>query len=238
MSFFRTLIVFGLVIFGSCTTKKKAFQYHIEDGIYASNFGGGPFERVLIENNADSLIVFPLVMEGELLKIDTTNRNRIAFPQENTSESIESVVFKSYGFDLDLVTIPFKYRFANTGVPQQLTTNLNASIFVGYRGDIYLLHYKKNEFGSFDRKTRHYGVTAGLFSGLGSTTVNPYTTNPQISIEYDGLVWSNGFALNFGIDYLTLGVGLGWDNLLDGNSRVWIYQRKPWFGLLLGVNLN
>lgn len=234
----RLFIVLIFLILGACTTTKKAVQYHIQDGIYASNFDGSTFERVLIENNLDSLTVYPLIKNGQYYQVDTIGRGRMKYPQKNTVAAIDEVIFKTYGLDLDLVTIPFKYRFANAGVPQQLTTNLNASVFIGYRGDIYLLHYKKNEFGTFDRKTRHYGITGGFFTGLGSTVVNSYTTSPNITIEYDGVVWSNGFALNFGIDYLTLGVGLGWDNLLDSNSRVWVYQRKPWLGLILGINLN
>lgn len=32
--------------------------------------------------------------------------------------------------------------------------------------------------------------------------------------------------------------GLGFDTLLDRNAQFWIYQERPWLGLMLGLNLN
>ncbi len=27
----------------------------------------------------------------------------------------------------------------------------------------------------------------------------------------------------------------GFDNLLDNNKSIWIYNNKPWFGIMLGI---
>jgi hypothetical protein len=37
---------------------------------------------------------------------------------------------------------------------------------------------------------------------------------------------------------ITLGLSLGFDNLLDPNEHIWAYQQKPWIGLMLGINLG
>jgi len=90
----------------------------------------------------------------------------------------------------------------------------------------------------YQRQINHFGFSGGLFLGLGNTALNPSTTDNNISIEYDGLVLQKGIAGIVAVNKLTIGVSLGFDKLLDKNSKTWIYQNKPWFGLMLGLNLN
>jgi hypothetical protein len=222
----------------SCSAYKETVQYEIIDGIYTSKILDRKSEKVYIDNEPDLLYVFPVVKKNEYFLLDTLKRNYLSFPQRQTATPLERQTFRIHEFDLDLITIPFKFRMETAGVPPQLNTNLNASLYFGYRSDWYTLNYKQNELGLFDRFTKHYGITLGFFSGFGSTLINPWVTNDQVAIEYDGVVWSNGLALSFAIDYLTIGLGLGWDNLMDNNSSKWIYQNKPFFGLVLGINLN
>lgn len=68
--------------------------------------------------------------------------------------------------------------------------------------------------------------------------VSPTTTNDQTEHEYDGIVWTKGVAGIFAINTFTIGVSLGFDNLLDQNRTVWIYESKPWIGFTFGLNLN
>ena len=37
---------------------------------------------------------------------------------------------------------------------------------------------------------------------------------------------------------LTIELSLGFDNLLNANQDIWIYQNKRWYGFMLGLNLN
>jgi hypothetical protein len=60
-------------------------------------------------------------------------------------------------------------------------------------------------------------------------------TSNQVELEYDGVVFQKGIAAFFGIDFLTFGVALGFDNLLDDNHKYWVYNQKPWIGLMLGI---
>ncbi|WP_373494621.1 hypothetical protein [Aquiflexum sp.] len=236
VSFSPIILIF--VIISGCSSFKNTVQYEIADGVYKSRIFSDEIEKVYIDNEKEFLYVF-LLSEGDLpYGLDTVNRDAIVFPQRRTETKIDKANFYTSEFDIDLVTIPFKYRFPTDGFPQQLNTNLNASVFLGYRTDFYTLKYKENEIGLIERMTNHYGMTFGFFSGFGSTAVNPFVTNDQINIEYDGIVWSNGLSVSFAVDYFNLGLALGWDNLLDNNSSYWIYQKRPWIGLVLGINLN
>lgn len=62
------------------------------------------------------------------------------------------------------------------------------------------------------------------------------TTNNAIATEYDGLILQKGIAGIVAINKLTIGVSVGFDDLLDRNNKNWIYENKPWFGLMLGLN--
>lgn len=232
------IVVLASPAFLSCKSQKDFNTFLIEDGIYRSKIFDGKKEWVYLDNEQDFLFVFPLNRKNNVYFLDTINRSYLSFPQERWAVKLNDEVFQTNSFDVDLISIPFKFRGRTAGIPPQLNTNLNASLYFGYRSDWYSLGYKQNPFGAFERVTRHYGLTIGLFTGLGSTSVNPWVTNDQIAYEYDGITWSNGIAFSFAFNYLNLGVGLGYDMLLDNNSRYWVYQKKPWIGLVLGINLN
>lgn len=232
------LSVISTMLLFSCQTNRQIVRYELEDGIYRSNIFEGKNETVFIDNEPDFVYVYPVKKTNGYLNLDTLNRGFLSYPQKRAAAKIAPEVFKTNNFDLDLITIPFKFRPSIAGVPAQLNTNLNALIYTGYRSDWYTLGYDQNMFGSFDRYSNHYGLTVGFFSGFGSTFIGPWFTRDQVQIEYDGIVWSNGVAVSFAFNYLTIGLGLGWDKLLDTNNSVWIYQNKPWLGLVLGINLN
>jgi hypothetical protein len=68
--------------------------------------------------------------------------------------------------------------------------------------------------------------------------MNPWVTENQINIEYDGVVWTNGLVVIMGLNKFAVGLALGWDRLLDDNRKYWIYEKQPWLGLAVGLNLN
>lgn len=141
--------------------------------------------------------------------------------------------------DIDILTALFKVRpQVKNFLPTQLTANFNGNIYVGHRTDIYQIHYKKNPLDIYKRQINHFGFSGGLFLGLGNTAMNSSTTNNLISTEYDGIILQKGIAGIVAVNKLTIGVSIGFDNLLDKNSNTWIYENKPWFGLMLGLNLN
>ncbi len=109
---------------------------------------------------------------------------------------------------------------------------------MGYRTDTYVLHYKDSPLGISKRNITHFGFSFGGYMGMGGTAMNPWVTNDQIALEYDGVVWTKGLAGIIALNNFTTGLALGWDHLLDKNKKYWIYQGKPWIGFVFGLNLN
>jgi hypothetical protein len=186
----------------------------------------------------DSITVFRLDNNRKQFNIDTLQSLTLSLPAVQHDTLFNTYSFTQRSFDLDVLTIPFKYRPAAADLPNQLNTNFNGALYVGFRRDIYRLTYKKAPFNISKRKITHYGYSVGLFTGLGSTAINPWVTRDQITSEYDGVVWLKGMAGIIGINNFTFGLAIGVDHLLDRNHKVWIYQNKPWIGLVLGLNLN
>lgn len=222
----------------SCSVVKDSPKYQLADGYYKSSVFKQKSKKVYVDNEEDVIRVYPLKKAGKIYLSDTSTHTRLSFPQLKSDSLLKSNSFRQASFDIDFLTLPFKYRFPTQGFPRQFNTSLNGAVYMGYRTDIYKLKYKGNPLGQFIRKKSHYGFSLGAFTGLGGTAMNPWVTNNQISSEYDGVVWSKGIAGIIAIDNFTIGLAVGWDDLLDHNKKYWIYQNQPWLGLAFGLNLN
>lgn len=153
-------------------------------------------------------------------------------------ESLESVKLLKRELDVDVFTLPFKIRPAREGVPPQLNSNFNAAAYLGRRLDVYRFQTRRIAPGIIQRQLREQGFGYGLFAGLGSTVINPFVTRDQVTTEYEGLLVHAGLASIYDTRVFNVGLAVGVDHLMDPNRRHWIYQRKPWFGVLFGLNLN
>lgn len=200
---------------------KDSPKYQLSDGHYDFRQPGGKFRKAVVYILDDSVKIFA----GKSLR-------EAVIPEINKDQ-----LFIKHSFDIDVLTVPFKFRPIEAGLPRQLTTEFNGNVFVGYRLDRFRVIHKETPFG-WKQTYKHRGLSMGAFGGLGSTSITPWTTNNQITEEYYGFILSRGLAMMIGINNLTVGVGVGWDYLTDRDKEVWIYQNKPWYGLTLGLNLN
>lgn len=148
------------------------------------------------------------------------------------------VVLAARRFDLDVFTIPFKIRPSRAGLPMQLNTNFNAALYLGRRLDFYHLTSHKLASGRQQPVVRTTGLGYGLFTGLGSAFITPDFTRQQAATEYEGFVVHAGAAAIYDAHIFNLGLAIGADHLLGPDGRSWIYQHKPWFGVLFGLDLN
>lgn len=230
-----TFLLLALIVTGCSVTRDRP-KYSFSDGYYNSSLYNNKSGKVYVDNTEESIMVYPLKKENRT--IDSLQEKIISFPQQDTKYYIPPHIFRQTSFDFDFLTIPFKYRPETSTLPRQFNTNLNGAVYLGYRTDVYRLWYKNTPINNYLKQTTHYGFSFGFFTGFGGTAMNPTVTNNQISAEYDGVVWSKGIAGIVGIDNFTIGLALGWDNLLDKNKTAWIYQGKPWLGLAFGLNLN
>lgn len=231
------LILGGFIALFFCSC--GAFRDTVSDNFYDGQYRSRIFttKKVYVQNTSDSLVVYKLhKVNGEFIA-DTVPPFKKIFVSK-TNKAVAPHVFNALSFDFDALTIPFKYRFETKYLPQQFTTSLNGGVYLGFRNDRYKLIYKKHFFDYFQREVRHFAISFGCFTGFGSTAMNPWVTDYNINSEYEGVVWLKGAALIMAVGKFTSGVSIGWDNLLDKNNKVWIYEGKPWLGLVFGLNLN
>ncbi len=185
----------------------------------------------------EAIYLYPTVKQNRVCIIDTTRPSEVYLPNLQTGKKNDFKLSQT-SFDVDFFTIPLKLRLAEKDVPPQLNANINGAVYVGYRRDSYKINYRTNPLKMNIRKTDHFGYSLGFFTGFGNTFMSPTNTNNVLQQEYDGIVWGKGIAGIIGINNFTIGLTLGFDNLLDKNKSIWIYENRPWFGLAFGLNLN
>jgi hypothetical protein len=209
-----------LVMLNACSSFRDTPKYQLSDGKYRFKETGGKYRKAYVYLKDDTTTV--LLEPG----------NEVLVPDETKEQ-----LFVKPSFDIDVMTVLFKYRPATANLPRQLTTDFNGNGYFGYRVDRFKIRHKETPFGK-KQIYSHRALTVGTFLGLGATSVTPWTTNNKTTDEYNGLVLTRGLAFMVGINNLTVGLGVGWDYLTDRDKDIWIYQHKPWYGLTLGLNLN
>jgi hypothetical protein len=219
----------------SCSAIKETSKHQMETGIYkVSNQENKRFYTVVEE---DKITLFPVAKtkEGWIANTDTAST---IFLLAANPVSKQEIKFFTRSFDLDVLTILFKYRPYTTGFPSQLNTNFNGAGYLGHRSDYYILSYDKDPLNGYQRRMSHFAYSIGFFGGLGATTMNPFVTTNQLQLEYDGVVITKGIVGLIGVGEFTFGSAVGFDHLMDKNHKVWIYQGKFWVGFTVGFNIN
>lgn len=218
-----------------CSAIKETSNHQMETSIYkVSNQKNKRFYAVVEE---DKITLHPVVKTKQGWIANTDTGAAIHLLAANPA-SRQPITFTTRSFDLDVLTILFKYRPYTAGFPNQLTTNFNGAGYIGHRSDLYILSYDASPLNSYQRRMSHFGYSIGFFGGLGATAMNPFVTNNRVMSEYDGVLITKGIAGLIGVGNLTFGVAIGLDHLMDKNRKVWIYQTKPWTGFTVGLNLN
>ncbi|MCC7524791.1 MAG: hypothetical protein IT250_08210 [Chitinophagaceae bacterium] len=233
----RLLFVLGMVtLVSSCSILQKSAKQQLADGFYREK-SQTISQSVYVDVTNDSIRIYPTRRTNTKAEVNRFENSRLYLLQRNDSAHTRFLLLKS-SFDIDFLTIPLKLRIAEKEVPPQLNANLNGAVYFGYRTDIYKISYELNPLNESVRNTNHLGYSIGIFTGLGNTFMSPTNTNSIIQQEYDGIVWTKGIAAIIGVNNFTVGLSVGFDNLLDRNNRIWIYESKPWIGLAFGLNLN
>jgi hypothetical protein len=228
-------ILIGLLLFSSCETLKNSSKYQFNEGYYKVRLNSKE-EKVYVLTGSDSIKAYRK-SDLAFLKIDTTKVILIAFPSQKPA-GFTNYSFRRNTFDLDVLSVLFKYRPSVKGFPPQFNASFNGAAYIGYRTDVYKLSYSSTPVHVSKRAITHYGYSFGFFTGLGTARIDEYDTQHALSIEYDGLVNLSGIAVIVAVDKLSFGLTLGVDHLLDKNHDLWINNGKPWIGLSIGLNLN
>ncbi|MBS1587331.1 MAG: hypothetical protein JSS82_17490 [Bacteroidetes bacterium] len=234
----RILLYASLWALTGCSVINKTAKFRLNDGVYRTSLLKP--DRVYVSTEGDTTIAVEVTSKhGKKYTFDTSNKTKYTPIMKELGKEDE-IVDNLYqpSFDVDVLTIPFKYRPATRNFPNQLNVTYNGAVYVGYRTDKYQLNYERNPLDVYTRKLSHFGLSAGLILGLGSTDMNQYVTENKISIEYEGLVFIKGLGITAAVENLNFGITVGTDHLFDRNHIYWIYQNKLWLGLAIGLNIN
>jgi hypothetical protein len=207
-----------IMIFTSCSSITNIPDSQLKSGYYHYSEKGTPYEKVYVIAKEDSIKI--LKSNGQTITADHAKQR-----------------FQRRSFDVDVLTVPFKFRPTSYNFPRQLTTSFNGSVYLGYRIDRFKMRFLKTPIGD-ERHIMQQGITVGAFGGIGSASISPWSTNNRISDEYTGFIFNRGFAAMVGVNNLTVGIGIGWDYLTDRDKYIWIYQNKHWIGLTLSLHIN
>lgn len=227
----------GLMLLSSCNMLLHTPQDTLSEGSYRLKGPTGKEEEIYLEWEQENLLVYPK-SEDAAETPGAVKRIALDLPDTLSDADREETSLVKPSFDLDLITILFKYRPSEPTLPGQLNSDISGALYTGYRRDHFNISYDKVPSGQFRRQVSHFGYSAGIFAGFGATAVNPWVTNDIVHDEYEGVVFSAGLAGLIGINQFTAGIAVGWDRLLDRNQKHWIYQNKPWIGATVGINLN
>lgn len=234
----RIILVFAAsVMMLSCSALKNSPKYKMTDGVYNTKIGERK-TQVYVENADDSMLVYRLEAGWKMISPGSKSPKPTIYPRGGVDKEIAASRYWKNSFDLDILTLPFKYRPSTSSFTPQLSNHLNGALYVGYRNDTYELSYKSNPIGKLHQRVTHLGFSAGLATGVGVTPLNPWVTDNNINVEYDGFIWSKALCVLMAVEKLNFGLALGIDHLLDRNRKYWIYQGKPYLGLTVGLNLN
>ncbi|RPE12548.1 hypothetical protein EGT74_03060 [Chitinophaga lutea] len=220
-----------------CGIFKPSAKYQFSDGYYNAS-GTGNMRKVYIHNDDDLIRAYPVSKVAARKHVDTMQARALVYGNVAPGSLSQSPVFTKGSFDIDFLTVPIKYRFPAEGVTRQLNANLNGGLYLGYRKDFYILRYNVSPIGISKRTITHLGFSVGTYMGFGNTFVSPHVTSGAVQSEYDGVVFNRGIAAIAALNQFTAGVAIGWDRLMDGNHGSWVYNNRPWLGLVFGLNLN
>jgi hypothetical protein len=219
-----------------CVPVEKMSRHNFDSGFYKLKTNDGQLSSVYATVSEDSVVIYPLKTEGRDKIPDIFSSHGTKISTVRKDNYFYKSCFKSNSIDVDLTSVILKYRFPEGGVPNQLSSNVNAALYIGLRKDFYKLIPYKTPLNEETSYIRQIGFDAGIFAGMGITPVNPTVTKFQIAQEYDGVIFQKGIAGFITFDNISVGVALGFDNLLDKNRNLWIYNQKPYLGLVIGIS--
>ena len=229
------IIVAFLLAAAGCAPFDKIYSHEFGAGYFKLRGQGEDLGKVYLETEGDSLIVYPTTGKGISLA------PVISAPQKTTISSIDpgssfyNKTFIKTSADVDLSTVLLKYRPHVGNVPPQLSANVNGVFYAGFRKDYFRMTSHLSEANVRNTYIRHTGFDFGFFAGIGITPVTPTTTMFRTTQEYDGIVFQKGFAVFGTFENMSVGLSVGFDNLLNKNRNIWIYNQKPWIGILIGI---
>ena len=229
---FAFLILVYVTLCSSCAVIEKSSRHGFESGYYKMKSYGSPDKDVYLDMNDNEVTVYPKNEEAlgnELINISLSNSDTLCHISSK---------FVKKSLDIDITTVLLKFRPSVYDLPSQMNIDFNAALYAGWRHDTYFVKGKADPLHKCRCNVVSRGYDFGIFTGLGSATIGPFSTRNAISNEYDGMVLQFGIAGFVESNFASFGISTGYDYLFSRDRDVWIYNYKPWIGLIIGFALN
>lgn len=236
------------------TQLNQIFQLPRHQDLYAYTRKGGvktktlskPIKAALYERG-DTLYAEPIAetlppTDADPRTVDQSDSLAVFFVHYNpTLNRIEEKSpwfrYQTTALDVDLFTLPFKYRFPIADQPGQLEDKLNVGVHIGVRYDLgryRTIYFRRNQRAEIST----FSVGLGGFVCFAPATVTSFSTLGRVQDDYQALGLNYGVATTFSFTGFSAGLALGLETITDRNRNLWIYQNKPWLGITVGLNLN
>jgi hypothetical protein len=231
------LLIIGVFLMAAagCAPFDKIYSHEFCSGYYKLKGPGTIPGKIYLETNGDTLIVYPAAGKGKSLAPDLSSSRRAILSSISPGSYLYNSTFVRTAPDIDLSTVLLKYRPHAGNVSSQLSTNVNGIFYVGFRKDFFRITSHLSPGNVRSTFVRHTGFDFGPFAGIGIAPVNYTVTMNRTMQEYDGIVFQKGFAVFGTFENMSVGVSVGFDNLLDKNKNIWVYNQKPYFGIIIGI---
>ncbi|MEO8821802.1 MAG: hypothetical protein ABI267_00665 [Ginsengibacter sp.] len=196
-----------------CSITGNSSKFTFADGYYRTRLNGKKYKKYYVTPGTDSIKVYPANISRQIA--DTVNSIAVFFPEHLRTTNFSKKRFNAESFDLDVITILFKYRPPVKEYPAQLNTNFNGALYAGYRKDTYALSYKNTPLHVANREIIHHGFSFGAFAGFGTARIDEFVTLRRIDYEYDGVIFTPGVASEFDLNKINFVVLSGLDFLTE-----------------------
>lgn len=221
-----------VAFFTSCSTLQKSSVHGFHSGYYKMA-NGKKARKVyadITDENIDVYNARDFMSDKDLLMyIPLKDADSVLMPR---------LRFSKQSLDIDITSIPLKYRPSANSLPAQLNTDLNMAVYAGWRHDTYKIIRRTDPLGRRYGQITNFGFDFGAFAGLGGTPINSFSTNNRMSQDYTGMIVQTGLAGFVESNVVSFGVAVGIDNLVNRDRKIWVYNNKPWVGFILGIALN
>lgn len=220
----------------SCASVGKVTRHDFDSGFYKLKTQKADPSKVYLNVIEDSILIYPLRNDGNKDFPDTSSFTGIRISKIRPGDYFYKSCFIKKSFNADLTSILFKYRHPRDDVPGQFSADLNFAIYMGFRKDFYKIESSVHPLHEEMSFIKQFGFDLGIFAGIGTSPVNPTVTNNKISQQYDAMIFQKGVSGFISYDNISIGLAIGFDNLVDKNKASWIYNQKPYLGLVIGIS--
>jgi hypothetical protein len=145
-------------------------------------------------------------------------------------------------FVVQALTIPFKYNFKiNDSILSNATADFNIGVAFGlkFTENTYrkFYNFQNKTYSPINDYTTNWSFTPGIFIAPTVVEVDSALTGGKVTMDRNVIGLTTGAFFVVGYNSFNLGLSLGFDKTFGSGPSAWIYNGKPWIGLVFAVDV-